>query len=442
MTQHNENLWPFLPGREAVHIVGAEGSHLYMADGRAILDAAGGAIVMNVGHGRASVADALADEARRLTYVLPPWSTPSREALVARLRTDWLPAGMTRAYFASGGSEANEAALKVAVQHFAARGEPRRCKIVGRALSYHGTTITTTAVGGHAARRIGLEGVLQDNPKAPTPYPLRSPLGRHHPDTGRWCVDQFAALIEREGADTIAALIAEPIVGSSGGAIVPPDDYWPAMRELCDAHGILLIFDEVMTGFGRTGVRFAGEHWGVTPDILVAGKGLAGGYAPIGGVYTREDVLRPIADSGAEVMFHTFGAHPGACAAASEVLRLLSEERLVERVAALGPRLESLLTEAFEGHPNVAETRGRGFLHAIEVVADADTLEPFPAAARVTARILEEGLRRGVFFYPGGTGAIRDIVCLGPPFVIGESDLVHMVEVLRETVDAVVSELA
>lgn len=441
MNASNESRWPFLPGRDTVHIVGAEGCHLQTADGRRILDAAGGAIVMNVGHGRASVADALADETRRLTYVLPPWATPSREALVERLRADWLPAGMSRAYFASGGSEANEAAVKVAVQHFASRGEPGRCKIVGRALSYHGTTITTTALGGHAARRVGLEGVLQDNPKAPTPYPLRSPLGRHHPDTGRWCVDRFAELIEREGADTIAALIAEPVVGSSGGAIVPPDDYWPGIRELCDAHGILLIFDEVMTGFGRTGMRFAGEHWGVTPDILVAGKGLAGGYAPIGGVYTREDILAPIAESGAEVMFHTFGAHTGACAAASEVLRLLTEEQLVERVARMGPRLGQLLDDAFAEHPNVAESRGLGFLRAIEVVADANTLEPFPLAAKVTSRLLDEGLARGVFFYPGGTGDIRDILCLGPPFVIEDADLVHMVEVLRDTVDAVVAEL-
>lgn len=437
----NEKLWPFLPGRETVHIVATDGVMLRTAAGEEILDAAGGAIVCNIGHGRASVADALADEARRVTYVLPPWATPSRENLVARLRADWLPAGLTQAYFASGGSEANEAAMKVAVQHFAARGQPRKCRIIGRALSYHGTTISTTAVGGHAARRIGLEGVLMENPKAPTPYPLRSPLGRHHPDTGRYCVDAMASLIEREGAETIAALIAEPIVGSSGGAIVPPPDYWPAIRRLCDEHDILLILDEVMTGFGRTGTRFAGEHWDVTPDILVAGKGLAGGYAPIGGMFTRADVLEPIVAAGAEVMFHTFGAHPAACAAASEVLRILDDERLVERVSALGPRLEALLRDAFADHPHVAETRGRGLLHAIEVVADCRTLEPFPIGAGVTGRIMAEGIRRGVFFYPGGTGAIRDIICMGPPFVISEKDLLRMVEVLRDTVDSVVREV-
>jgi adenosylmethionine-8-amino-7-oxononanoate aminotransferase len=433
----NQDLWPFLPGRQTMRIVGTHGTTLRTDDGRDLLDAAGGAIVVNVGHGRAEVADALAAEARSCTYVLPPWATPSREALVARLRADWLPAGLDRAFFASGGSEANEAALKVAIQHCAGRGEPGRHKIIGRELSYHGTTISTTAVGGHAARRIGLEGVLRDHPRAPTPYPLRSPLGRHHPETGRFCVDALAEIIEREGAGTIAALIAEPIVGSSGGAIVPPDDYWPAVRELCDRHGILLILDEVMTGFGRTGTRFACEHWGITPDILVAGKGLAGGYAPIGGVFTSEAVLEPIAASGSEVMFHTFGAHPAACAAASEVLRLLVDEKLVARAERLGARLTQLLADAFAGHPHVAETRGRGLLQAIEVVADTDTLEPFPVDARITSRLLEAGLARGVFFYPGGTGAVRDIVCLGPPFIVDDADLVRMVEVLRDSVDAV-----
>jgi adenosylmethionine-8-amino-7-oxononanoate aminotransferase len=432
-----ESLWPFLPDRVVPRVVAARGATLELDDGREILDAAGGAIVANIGYGRRDVADALADAAARNTYVLPPWATPEREALVERLRRDWLPAGLTRAYFASGGSEANETALKVAIQYHAARGEPQRSRVVGRALSYHGTTIATTAVGGHAARRVGLERVLQENPKAPTPYPLRSPLGRHHPDTGRFCVDELAALIEREDPSTLAAVIAEPIVGSSGGAIVPPDDYWPAVRALCDEHGLLLILDEVMTGFGRTGTRFACEHWGVAPDLLVAGKGLAGGYAPIGGVFTRPDVLEPIAAAGAEVMFHTFGGHPAACAAADAVLRILDEEALVDRVTPTGERLGALLADAFSDHPHVAETRGAGLLRGIEVVADVDTLEPFPLDAQVTNRIVAEGLARGVFFYPGGTGAIRDIVCLGPPFVVDDGDLVRMVEVLHDAVDAV-----
>jgi adenosylmethionine-8-amino-7-oxononanoate aminotransferase len=430
--------WPFVPGRSSVRVVRSEGSTLHTEDGRAILDAAGGAVVVNVGHGRHEVAAALAEEAERLAYVVPPWSTPSRETLVERLRADWLPPTLTRAYFASGGSEANEVAMKVAVQHFAARGEPRRTKIVGRSLSYHGTTITTTAVGGHASRRLGLEGLLASFPQAPTPYPLRSPLGRHHPDTGRWCAEALEEVLEREGPETVAAFIAEPIVGSSGGALVPPDDYWPAVRALCDRHGILLILDEVMTGFGRTGVPFAGSHWGVTPDLLVSGKGLSGGYAPLGGVFATDAVLAPIAERGADVMFHTFGAHTAACAAAERVLRILRDEQLVARAARLGEHLAARLAEAFADHPHVAETRGRGLLQAVEVVKDRETLEPFPAEAKLTTRIVEAGIERGVFFYPGGTGEIRDVVCFGPPFVVTEAELDTMVAVLREAVDAAI----
>ena len=435
------DLWPFLPGRDVPRIDRAHGAVLHDDRGREIIDAAAGAIVVNIGHGRDEVAEAIARETRERSYVLPPWSTPSRERLVARLRDKWLPADLDRAYFASGGSEANETAIKVAIQHFAAQGQHGRHKIVGRSLSYHGTTIATTAVGGHAARRMGLERILQDNPKAPTPYPLRCPLGSHHPDAGRHYVDALAATIEAAGPDTIAALIAEPIVGSSGGAIVPPDDYWPAVRELCNEHGILLILDEVMTGFGRTGPRFAGEHWGITPDILVSGKGLAGGYAPIGGVFTRSDILMPIVDAGAEVMFHTFGAHPAACAAADVVLDILEREDLLARAAERAKRLEARLTDAFADHPHVAEVRGRGMLRAIEVVADRETLAPFPAEARLTQEIVAEGLERGVYFYWGGTGDIRDIICLGPPFVIDDVQLDRTVNVLRDAVDAAIARL-
>ncbi len=435
----SDSLWPFLPGRSTLRIVAAKGATLVTDDGREILDLAGGAITVNVGHGRREVAQALADEAENLTYVVPPWATPSRERLVARLRRDWLPPSLTRAYFASGGSEANETALKVAIQHFAARGESGRSKIIGRELSYHGTTLTTTGLGGHAARRIGLESVLQDYPRAPTPYPLRPPAGVAAKDLGRHYADALEAVIRHEGPATVAAVMAEPIVGSSGGALVPPADYWPRIRKICDHYGVLLIFDEVMTGFGRTGRRFASEYWDVCPDLLVAGKGLAGGYAPIGGLFATEHVLAPIADTGGEVMFHTFGAHPAACAAADRVLDILTREQLVERSATLGSGLADMLADAFQDHPHVAETRGRGLLQAIEVVADRANLAPFPAAAGLTRRIVAAGLERGVYFYWGGTGDIRDIVCLGPPFTVTEAELRRGVAVLRESVDAAIA---
>jgi adenosylmethionine-8-amino-7-oxononanoate aminotransferase len=428
--------WPFLR-TETPNIVRADGVYLHTADGRRLLDAAGGAIVANVGHGRARVAARVAEVTRDCTYVVPPWVTPSRQALAETLARDWLPPTLSRIHVTSGGSEAVEAAIKMALQYQAARGEPRRHKIVTRSVSYHGTTVATTALSGHPARKRGLEHALVTYPRVSTPYPLRCPLGRHHPEAAGYYLEELRETLRAEGPDTVAAFIAEPVTGSSGGAIVPPEGYWPAVRRLCAEHGVVLILDEVMTGFGRTGKPFACQHWDIQPDILVAGKGLAGGYAPIGGVYATERIGEALEAAGMNVMFHTFGAHPAACAAAVEVLDIMTEERLVSRAADQGAALEARLQDAFADHPRVAEVRGRGLLLAIEVVQDRDTLAHFPEEARIAGRIVGRGLQKGVFFYGGGTGEVRDIVCLGPPFVVEDEHLDRMVEVLREAVDEV-----
>ena len=437
MNTPSEIPWPFIPAVRNVSIVRAEGAYLETADGQRILDAAGGAIVVNVGHGRASVVEAVAEATATATYVVPPWLTPSRAALVERLRADWLPASLGRIHLACGGSEGVESAMKIALQYQAARGESQRKLIIGRDVSYHGTTLATTAVGGHEARKRGLAHALSDYPRVATPYPLRCPLGAHHADAGAFYANALEELLEQLGPENVAAFLAEPITGSSGGAIVPPEDYWPAVRALCDRHGILLILDEVMTGFGRTGKGFGYQHWDTEPDLLVAGKGLAGGYAPIVGIFARDDIADAIAAADMNVMFHTFGAHPAACAAATEVLRILSDEDLVARAEHMGGLLNARLTERFAQHPNVAEVRGRGLLQALEIVADRDTLEPFPAASGITNKVVGAALRKGVFFYGGGTGVIRDIVCLGPPFIIDEADIDLMVQVLGEALDEV-----
>jgi adenosylmethionine-8-amino-7-oxononanoate aminotransferase len=428
--------WPFLRS-DNLTIARAEGVYLYSADGRRLLDAAGGAIVVNIGHGRERVAARVAEVTRDCTYVVPPWITPSRQALAEALEHHWLPDALAHIHITSGGSEAVEAAIKMALQYQVAIGAAARTKIISRSISYHGTTVATTALSGHPARKRGLERALVTYPHVPTPYPLRCPLGRHHPEAGRYYVDILRETIATEGPDRIAAFIAEPITGSSGGAIVPPEGYWPEVRRLCDENGILLILDEVMTGFGRTGRPFGYQHWDIEPDILVAGKGLAGGYAPIGGVYARERVGSALKAAGVNVMFHTFGAHPAACAAAAEVLTILVEEDLVDRAARQGAVLKARLREAFADHPHVAEVRGEGLLLAIEVVEDRATLAPYPEQTSVSSRIVGNALRRGVFFYGGGTGTVRDIVCLGPPFIIDDEHIDTMVRVLGEAVDEV-----
>ncbi|MDA1074077.1 MAG: aminotransferase class III-fold pyridoxal phosphate-dependent enzyme [Proteobacteria bacterium] len=426
--------WPFSPGRQ-IHIARAEGAYLITDDGRRILDAAGGAIVVNVGHGRQRVADKVMEATRDYSYVVPPWITPSRAAMSAVLCEHWLPANLQRIHCTSGGSEANESAIKMALQFHSARGDAGRTRILSRSLSYHGTTMKTTAVSGHQARKKGLTGALEGAPSVATPYPLRCPLGSHHPDTGEYYARLLEETILAEGAETIAAFLAEPITGSSGGAIVPPDDYWPRVREICDRYGILLILDEVMTGFGRTGTPFGYQHWPIEPDILVGGKGLAGGYAPLGGVFATENVGATLDSAGMSVMFHTFGGHPAACAAAAEVLMIMVEENLVERSADQGAKLHARLNETFRDHPHVAEVRGRGLLAAIEIVEDRSDLTCFSPDADLTNRVVAAALRKGVFFYGGGTGDVRDIVCMGPPFTIGETEIDLMCEVLLESVN-------
>ncbi|HEY5647661.1 MAG TPA: aminotransferase class III-fold pyridoxal phosphate-dependent enzyme, partial [Pseudomonadales bacterium] len=243
--------------------------------------------------------------------------------------------------------------------------------------------------------------------------------------------------IAHAGAERVAAFLAEPITGASGGAIVPPDDYWPRIREICDRYGVLLIIDEVMTGFGRTGKPFGYQHWDVLPDILVGGKGLAGGYAPLGGVFASAAIGDAIRNAGMNVMFHTFGAHPAACAAAAEVLTILVEERLTERAAEMGALLGNRLQEALGQHPHVAEVRGRGLLQAVEIVRDRESLTPYAESDNVAGRIVGKALEQGVFFYGGGTGEFRDMVCLGPPFTIEAEHVDLMVETLASAIDAV-----
>lgn len=431
--------WPFVPAPRVIDITHAKGCTLYTRDGGEILDAAGGAIVSNIGQGRPEVGEAMAAAMTSLSYAVPPFVTPERTRVMERLHRAWLPANLTRGYFASGGSEAVDAACRLAVQHFRAKGDTKRWKIVSRDISYHGTTLFTLGVAGHVARKKGFEELIPHMPQVPTPYSLRAPGGRHDPDYDLKAAQALEDTILREGPETVAAFLAEPITGSSGGALMPGARYWPKVREICDRHGVILISDEVMVGFGRTGKRFACEHFGFTPDIMIAGKGFAGGYAPIVGVFASDAVVAPLADAGQGLMFYTYGGHPGACAAADKVLQIMEDEDLVARAAKQGRGLAERLEAQLGQHPNVAEIRGEGLFRGLEIVKDRDTLEPFPESAALAQRIVGAGLKRGVFFYGGGTGAVRDIVCLGPAFIVSDSELDRMAETLKLAIDDAVA---
>ena len=277
---------------DPIRIERAEGPWLYSTDGHKILDAGAGAVVVNIGQGRKEIAEVAARTIASLDYIVPVWSSPHRERLVERL-SRWTPAGLTRFYFTSGGSEAVEAALKFAILYHKVRGKISKKKIIGRRFSYHGNSIAALSVGG-SGRRADYEHILLDWPKIDPTYCYRCPWGKTYPS----CDIDCAAALEKEilsnGADSIAAFIAEPMMGSSGGVVPPVKEYWPKIREICDRYDVLLIADEVMTGFGRTGRRFAVDHWNVVPDIIVGGKGLTGGYMPMGMIAVKESIVEEV----------------------------------------------------------------------------------------------------------------------------------------------------
>ena len=429
---------------EPLYIERTQGAYLFTRDGRKILDGGSGAIVCNVGHGREELAKLAAEVLTQIDYVVPIWISPERERLVTRL-SRWTPPGLRRFFFTSGGSEAVEMALKFAIFYQGLKGRPQKTKIISRRLAYHGNTLGALSASTNRARRKNFERVLIDWPKIPPSYCYRCPWNKTYPGCELECASALEDEIRRHGADSIAAFIAEPIVGASGGVIAPVAEYWPRIAEICRRNDILLIADEVMTGFGRTGKRFAVEHWNVKPDLLVGGKGLTGGYVPMGMVAVDEVLVEECERAGGDFMFFTYSAHPLACAMADRVLEIMERENLVERAATVGARLGARLKQTLGDHPIVGEIRGLGMFWGIELVRDRASREPLPPAARTTSRVMAAALRRGLFVYPA-TGMAEerggDGFMVAPPFVIGDEEIEFIAHTLRATLDEVSSGLS
>jgi adenosylmethionine-8-amino-7-oxononanoate aminotransferase len=422
-----------------LHIERGEGAYLFTSDGNKFLDAGSGAVVVNVGQGREELAKLAAEQIRQLNYIVPLWISPARERLVKRL-AQWAPPGLNRFFFTSGGSESVEAALKFAIFYYALKEKPGKKKIISRWFSYHGNTLGALSASGNRARRANLEHALFDWPKIPPSYCYRCPWNKTYPGCDLDCATALQQEIDRQGADTIAAFIAEPMVGASGGVIPPVNEYWPQIAEICRRNDILLIADEVMTGFGRTGRRFAVEHWSVKPDIIVGGKGLTGGYMPMGMIAVDERLVEECEKANADFMFYTYSAHPLGCAISDRVLEIMEREKLVERAADMGARLGSQLKEELSGHPMVGDIRGAGFFWGIELVRDRASMSPYPPDARLANRVLGAALKRGLFFYPAtGMAGERggDALMIAPPFVIGDSEVDFIVRTVRAAIDDV-----
>jgi len=422
----------------------AEGVHVWDTDGRRYLDGIAGIAVVNVGYGREEVVAAMAEQAARLPFAVGNIFANEPAIRLAGEIVRFTPGDLDFVHFTSGGSEAVEVALKLARQFHVLRGEPGRSVVISRWTSYHGATLGGLSVGGSKLRRRVYEPMLLNTPHIRGPYCYRCPWPEAHPACGLPAAQELEAAIVAAGPDRVAAFIAEPIVASVGGAIRPPDEYWPAIRAICDRHGVLLIADEVVTGFGRTGRFFGVDHWGVVPDLLVMGKGVSGGYAPLGAVAVRAPIRAAFVEAGAafEHIF-TFGGNPVATAAGLAVLEIWEREGVTERVAALGPVLRGALDRLRE-HSFVGDIRVSGFMAAIEFVADRETREPFPSEHKIGARVREAGLRNGLVSYPGSgmaDGIRGDIISLYPALTFTEDHIAELAERLEATFSEVEREL-
>jgi adenosylmethionine-8-amino-7-oxononanoate aminotransferase len=422
--------------------IGGEGVWLIAEDGRRILDGSGGAAVSCLGHQHPRVLEAMARQASQLAYAHTGFfSSEPAEALAEHL-VGHEPGGLAYVYLVSGGSEAIEASIKLARQYFIEIGQPQRRHFIARRQSYHGNTLGALAAGGNAWRREPYAPLLSSAFSHVTPaFAYRE---KRDGESDQEFVARLAAELEAEfqrlGPDTVAAFIAEPVVGATAGCVPAPEGYFRAVRDICDRHGALLILDEVMCGMGRTGTTHAWEQEGIAPDIQAIAKGLGGGYQPIGAMLASGRIIDTIRQgSGAFQHGHTYLAHPMACAAALEVQRIVGEEKLLDRVKELGAYLEQRLTERFGNHRHVGDIRGRGLFRAIELVADRASREPFDPSLKLNERIKAAAFEAGLACYPaGGTadGRRGDHVLLAPPYISTPDDIDMIVERLGAAVDS------
>ena len=418
-----------------------EGAYVFDRDGKRYFDASGGAAVSCLGHSDAAVVRAIQDQLAKLPFAHTSFFSNQPMEALAEALIGRSPPGFDKVYFVSGGSEAVEAALKLARQYFVEKGEPQRRFLIARKQSYHGNTLGALAVGGNQWRRKQFEPLLVDVTHVSPCYAYR---GRLTAEADEAYAMRLAAELETEiqrlGTDKVMAFVAETVVGATLGAVASVAGYFKRVREVCDRYGVLLILDEVMCGMGRCGSLWAFEPEGIVPDLVTIAKGLGAGYQPIGAVMvTRTIVDAIVSGSGFFQHGHTYLGHAAACAGALAVQRRLHDDGLLARVQPMGVLLERKLRTAFGAHPNVGDIRGRGLFWALELVADRGTKEPFDPKLRLNARVKHEAMAAGLMCYPmGGTidGARGDHVLLAPPFILEETQLDELVDKLGRAIAA------
>jgi adenosylmethionine-8-amino-7-oxononanoate aminotransferase len=427
-------------------IVRGEGIYLYDADGQRYIDGSGGSsAVTSIGHGVREVADALADQARKVAFV--PMHLFSHEPVreLADLVVQFSPPGLTKVWFVSGGSEATENAVKLARQYQLERGLPSKHLVISRWQGYHGATLGSLGWGGHTHRRRRYVPMLPDSPHIPPMYCYRCHFKLTYPACEVACADYLERTIRLLGEENVAAFIAEPVVGATLGAVPPVPEYFPKIREICDRYNVLFIADEVMTGFGRTGANFAVDHWGVVPDLIATAKGISGGYFPLGCVICKGTIIEQFERNNSNfVGGHTYVGNPLGAAVGRVVLRYILEHGLVRNAREAGALLLERLQKIQARHPMVGDVRGLGLMVGLEFVKDRASRSPFPPELEVGKQVTLEALARGLITYPGtGTldGVLGDHLKLTPPLIITPAQVEELTDILEAAIAAVESRL-
>ena len=415
-----------------------EGIYLYDVDGKRYIDGSSGAMVSNIGHSNARVLAKMKAQMDRATfgYRLHFRTEPS-EKLAARTAA-LMPEGLDRVFFVSGGSEAVETAVKLARQYAITQGQGTRWKIISRFPSYHGCTLGALALTGYDPLARPFDPMMRDMPKIPAPATYLDRDNLSEEERGLKYAEMLREKIEEEGPDTVLAFIMEPVGGASTGALVAPDSYYGRVAEICREYGIILIYDEVMTGVGRTGRFIAAEHWGITPDIVAMSKGFGAGYAPLGAVVARTEMVEAILESGGFLHGFTYAGNPLACAAGLAVLDEIEERGLIANAAAMGDLLKARLEGLMQRYPFIGDVRGKGLLLAFELVADRQTMQPLPAEWNAYSELVELAYERGLIIYSrrtrGGVEGDHFLVC--PPLVVTDVQIDEIMAILVESLDA------
>lgn len=419
-----------------------EGVYIWDKEGNRYLDGSGGACVVSIGHGVKEIRDALLQQAERISFAHGSHFTSEAAIECAEILVSLMPSPeLNKCYFLSEGSTAIETAVKLARQYWREAGKPDKFKTISRWTSYHGNTAGALSLGGHTARRRHYQPLMLHTPHIEPAYCYRCPFARTPPTCDLECANALERTLKYEGADSVSAFIAEPVVGATAGALVPKDGYWQRIREICDQYGVLIISDEVMAGVGRCGTNTALDNWNVVSDMIVMAKGLSSGYIPLGAVVVKEQIWETIRQgSGAFVHGHTYSMNPLSMAVGAAVLKYVKQHDLVTKSREMGHYLLEQL-HTLRDLKIVGDTRGIGMFCGVELVRDKAAKTPFDPNLKINAKVFQTAFQRGLITYPGSGGADGihgDHLLICPPFIISKEQVDRLVNILREAIEEVV----